>query len=49
MRELFRLDRECDQRVWTFDPAYSTVEFVVRNFFYNVKGRFSVLEGSHRA
>ena len=32
--------------VWTFDPAYSTVEFVVRNFFYNVKGRFSVLEGS---
>lgn len=35
-----------DRRVWTFDPAYSTVEFVVRNFFYNVKGRFSVLEGS---
>ena len=34
------------QRVWTFDPAYSTVEFVVRNLFYNVKGRFSVLEGS---
>jgi polyisoprenoid-binding protein YceI len=34
------------QRVWTFDPAYSTVEFVVRNFFYNVKGRFNVLEGS---
>ncbi|HKY45886.1 MAG TPA: YceI family protein [Pyrinomonadaceae bacterium] len=35
-----------NRRVWTFDPAYSTVEFVVRNFFYNVKGRFSVLEGS---
>jgi polyisoprenoid-binding protein YceI len=35
-----------DRRVWTFDPAYSTVEFVVRNLFYNVKGRFSVLEGS---
>lgn len=34
------------QSVWTFDPAYSTVEFVVRNFFYNVKGCFSVLEGS---
>src|SRR5918994_4004662 len=33
-------------RVWTFDPAYSTIEFVVRNFFYNVNGRFSVLEGS---
>ena len=32
--------------VWNFDPAYSTVEFVVRNFLYNVKGRFSVLEGS---
>ena len=35
-----------NRRVWTFDPAYSTVEFVVRNFFYNVKGRFNVLEGS---
>lgn len=35
-----------DERVWTFDPAYSTVEFVVRNFWYNVKGRFNVLEGS---
>lgn len=34
------------RRVWKFDPAYSTVEFVVRNFLYNVKGRFSVLEGS---
>jgi polyisoprenoid-binding protein YceI len=34
------------RRVWNFDPAYSTVEFVVRNFLYNVKGRFSVLEGS---
>jgi polyisoprenoid-binding protein YceI len=32
--------------VWNFDPAYSTVEFVVRNLWYNVKGRFSVLEGS---
>ena len=34
------------RRVWYFDPAYSTAEFVVRNFFYNVNGRFSVLEGS---
>jgi polyisoprenoid-binding protein YceI len=44
MREIRLVGR--DRRVWTFDPAYSTVEFVVRNFFYNVKGRFSVLEGS---
>jgi polyisoprenoid-binding protein YceI len=32
--------------VWHFDPAYSTVEFVVRNLWYNVGGRFDVLEGS---
>jgi polyisoprenoid-binding protein YceI len=32
--------------VWHFDPAYSTVEFVVRNLWYNVKGRFNVLEGA---
>ncbi len=31
--------------LWHFDPAYTTVEFVVRNLWYNVKGRFSVLEG----
>ena len=35
-----------NRRVWHFDPAYSTVEFVVRNLWYNVKGRFNVLEGS---
>jgi polyisoprenoid-binding protein YceI len=35
-----------NRRVWQFDPAYSTVEFVVRNLWYNVKGRFDVLEGS---
>lgn len=35
-----------DPRVWHFDPAYSTVEFVVRNLWYNVKGRFNVLEGA---
>ena len=35
-----------DRRVWRFDPAYSTVEFAVRNLWYNVKGRFNVLEGS---
>ena len=31
--------------VWKFDPAYTTVEFVVRNLWYNVKGRFTELEG----
>ena len=31
--------------MWHFDPAYTTVEFVVRNLWYNVKGRFNVLEG----
>lgn len=35
-----------DHRVWRFDPAYSTVEFTVRNLWYNVRGRFNVLEGS---
>lgn len=44
MREIRLVGK--DRRVWNFDPAYSTVEFVVRNFLYNVKGRFSVLEGS---
>jgi polyisoprenoid-binding protein YceI len=33
------------RRVWKFDPNYTTVEFVVRNLWYNVKGRFSVVEG----
>ena len=33
------------QRVWHFDPAYTTVEFVVRNLWYDVKGRFRELEG----
>src|SRR6185503_21367793 len=35
-----------ERRVWQFDPAYSTVEFTVRNLWYNVKGRFNVLEGA---
>ena len=34
-----------NQRVWHFDPAYTTVEFVVRSLWYNVKGRFTQLEG----
>ena len=33
-------------RVWRFDPAYTTVEFSVRNFWYTVRGRFRSLEGS---
>ena len=36
---------EASQRVWQFDPAYTTVEFVIRNLWYNVKGRFTELEG----
>lgn len=33
-------------RVWRFDPAYSTVEFTVRNLWYTVRGRFGVVAGS---
>ena len=33
-------------RTWNFDPAYTTVEFVVRNLWYNVKGRFRTIAGS---
>ena len=33
------------QCVWRFDPAYTTVEFVIRNLWYNVKGRFTEVEG----
>jgi len=32
--------------LWNFDPAYTTVEFVVRNLWYNVKGRFHTTEGT---
>ena len=38
------VDRQ-SRRVWTFDPAYTTVEFVIRNLWYKVKGRFGVVEG----
>ena len=38
------VDRE-SRRVWTFDPAYTTVEFAIRNLWYKVKGRFGVVEG----
>ncbi|HEX6717946.1 MAG TPA: YceI family protein [Pyrinomonadaceae bacterium] len=33
------------QRVWNFDPAYTTVEFVIRNLWFHVRGRFKNLEG----
>jgi len=32
--------------LWNFDPAYTTVEFVVRNLWYNVKGRFHTTDGT---
>ena len=31
--------------IWHFDPGYTTVEFVIRNLFFKVKGRFRDLEG----
>src|SRR5688572_19137275 len=30
--------------VWHFDPAYTSVEFVVRNLWFDAKGRFAELE-----
>lgn len=33
------------QRTWVFDPAYTTVEFVIRNLWFKVRGRFRDLEG----
>ena len=34
------------QRTWHFDPAYTTVEFVIRNLWFKVRGRFRDLEGT---
>ncbi len=35
------------QHVWRFDPAYTTVEFSVKNlFFFTVQGRFTAIDGS---
>ena len=31
---------------WNFDPAYSTVEFSIRNLWYTVHGRFQTVEGA---
>ena len=42
---MIMIDRQ-SQRVWTFDPAYTTVEFVIRNLWFKVKGRFKDLEGA---
>jgi polyisoprenoid-binding protein YceI len=33
-------------QIWNFDPVYTTVEFAVRNLWYNVKGRFRTIEGT---
>lgn len=33
------------KRVWVFDPGYTTVEFVIRNLWFEVRGRFRDLEG----
>ena len=32
--------------IYHFDPAYTTVEFSIRNLWFNVKGRFKDLEGA---
>ena len=34
------------QRTWHFDPGYTTVEFVIRNLWFKVRGRFRDLEGT---
>ena len=31
---------------WNFDPAYSTVEFSIRNLWHTVHGRFQTMEGA---
>jgi polyisoprenoid-binding protein YceI len=42
---MIMIDRE-SRRTWKFDPNYTTVEFVIRNLWYNVKGRFGRVEGA---
>jgi polyisoprenoid-binding protein YceI len=42
---MITIDRE-SRRTWKFDPNYTTVEFTIRNLWYNVKGRFGVVEGA---
>ncbi len=31
--------------IWIFDPGYTSVEFVIRNLWFSVRGRFRELEG----
>lgn len=31
---------------WNFDPAYSAVEFSIRNLWFTARGRFRAIEGS---
>ena len=42
---MIMIDRQ-SQRVWNFDPAYTTVEFSIRNLWFRVRGRFRDLEGT---
>ena len=42
---MIMIDRQ-SQRVWTFDPVYTTVEFSIRNLWFTVKGRFKDLQGA---
>ena len=41
---MIMIDRE-SRRTWKFDPNYTTVEFTIRNLWYNVKGRFGFVDG----
>jgi polyisoprenoid-binding protein YceI len=40
-----RIGASPHQQVWRFDPAYTTVEFSIRNLWYTVHGRFQTVEG----
>jgi len=42
---MIMIDRE-SRRSWKFDPNYTTVEFAIRNLWYNVRGRFGVVQGA---
>jgi len=42
---MIMIDRQ-SQRVWNFDPVYTTVEFSIRNLWFTVKGRFKDLQGA---
>lgn len=40
------LTNPANRCVWHFDPAYTTVEFSIRNLWFTVKGRFRDLDGA---